>query len=141
MTGGAGRGGTPTGDLDGDGESSSGCTVTAAAAAVAVDRAAGGFWRGDDDDDRGPARDYHAALYYYYYYYDDNDDNVMSGGGHDYDRGIDVGLKRFLAFFYFGHVFNVFRKNVGKVQSGKQINEKHFQNNSNEIDLRFIMGS
>ena len=25
-------------------------------------------------------------------------------------------------------------KNVGKVQSGKQINKKHFQNNSNEID-------
>jgi len=49
-------------------------------------------------------------------------------------------------FFYFGHVFyvlNVFLfselfvffylKNVGKVQSGKQINKKHFQNNSNEI--------
>jgi len=41
-------------------------------------------------------------------------------------------------FFY---VFNVilfsqrllFKKNVGKVQSGKQINKKHFQNNSNEI--------
>jgi len=50
-------------------------------------------------------------------------------------------------FFYFGHVFlrfsklfyfpNVFyfKKNVGKVQSGKQVNKKHFQNNSNEIDL------
>ena len=25
-------------------------------------------------------------------------------------------------------------KNVGKVQSGKQINKKHFQNNSNEIE-------
>jgi len=47
-------------------------------------------------------------------------------------------------FIYFGHVFalltffnfrNVFyfSKNVGKVQSGKQINKKHFQNNSNEI--------
>ena len=46
---------------------------------------------------------------------------------------------------YFGHVFtffnvyfpNVFylKKNVGKVQSSKQINKKHFQNNSNEIDL------
>ena len=23
----------------------------------------------------------------------------------------------------------------GKIQSGKQINKKHFQNNSNEIDL------
>ena len=30
---------------------------------------------------------------------------------------------------------NVFFKNVGKVQSGKQINKKHFQINSNEIDL------
>jgi len=43
-------------------------------------------------------------------------------------------------FFYFGHVFyfpNVFlfKKNVGKVQIGKQINKKHFQNNSSEIDL------
>jgi len=57
--------------------------------------------------------------------------------------GIDV-KKRFYVF-YFGHVFNVltfflfskrflFKKNVGKVQSGKQINKKHFQNNSNEID-------
>jgi len=52
--------------------------------------------------------------------------------------------KRFLRFFYFGHVFtfltffyfpNVFyfKKKVGKVQSGKQINKKHFQNKSNEI--------
>jgi len=45
----------------------------------------------------------------------------------------------FVCFFYFGHVFCVFYlKNVGKVQSGKsgkQINKKHFQNNSNEIDL------
>jgi len=59
---------------------------------------------------------------------------------------IDV-KKRLLRFFYFGHVLftfltfffyfpNVFYfKNVGKVQSGKQINKKHFQNNSNEIDL------
>ena len=46
-------------------------------------------------------------------------------------------------FNAFCHVFNVFNvfskrfylKNVGKVQSGKQINKKHFQNNSNEIDL------
>jgi len=48
--------------------------------------------------------------------------------------------------FYFGHVFYVFNvffifqtffifKNVGKVQSGMQINKKHFQNNSKEIDL------
>ena len=56
-------------------------------------------------------------------------------------------------FFYvfvvvtFFHVFNVFLfskrfilflKNVGKVQSGKQINKKHFQNDSNEIDLWFF---
>ena len=49
--------------------------------------------------------------------------------------------KRFLTFF--GHVFTFLRllfserfllKNAGKVQSGKQINLKHFQNNSNEID-------
>jgi len=39
----------------------------------------------------------------------------------------------FLTFFYFPNVFCL--KNVGKVQSGKQINKKHFQNNSNEIDL------
>ena len=31
--------------------------------------------------------------------------------------------------FFF--IFN----NVGKFQSGKQINKRHFQNNSNEIDL------
>jgi len=38
---------------------------------------------------------------------------------------------RFLTLFYFPNVF--YLKNVGKVQSGKQINKKHFQNNSNEI--------
>jgi len=38
---------------------------------------------------------------------------------------------RFLTFFYFPNVF--YLKNVGKVQSGMQINNKHFQNNSNEI--------
>ena len=55
--------------------------------------------------------------------------------------------KRFLRFFIlvtfftFFNVFFIFQtffyflKNVGKVQSGKQINKKHFQNNSNEIDL------
>jgi len=58
---------------------------------------------------------------------------------------IDV-KKTFLRFFYFCHVFTFFKhffyfpnvfylKNVGKVQSGKQINKKHFQNNSNETDL------
>ena len=40
----------------------------------------------------------------------------------------------------FLNVFFIFRtffylKNVGKVQSGKQINKKHFQNNSNKIDV------
>jgi len=53
--------------------------------------------------------------------------------------------KTFLRFFYFGHVFYVFNvfyfpyvfilKNVGKVHNSKQIKKKHFQNNSNEIDL------
>jgi len=38
----------------------------------------------------------------------------------------------FLTFFYFPNVF--YLKNVGKVQSGKT-NKKHFENNSNEIDL------
>jgi len=39
-------------------------------------------------------------------------------------------------FSVFSKRFFLFLKNVGKVQSGKQINElKHFQNNSNEIDL------
>jgi len=43
-------------------------------------------------------------------------------------------------FFTFFNVFSyskrfLFKKNVGKVQSGKQINKKHFQNNINEIDL------
>jgi len=38
----------------------------------------------------------------------------------------------FLNYFYFPNVF-LFLKNVGKVQSGKHINKKHFQNNSNEI--------
>jgi len=37
---------------------------------------------------------------------------------------------RFLTFFIF-QTFFIFKKNVG----GKPINKKHFQNNSNEIDL------
>jgi len=61
------------------------------------------------------------------------------------DKSIDV--KTFFMFFLFWsrffYVFNIFLfskrffifENVGKVQSGKQINKKHFQNNSNEIDL------
>jgi len=56
-------------------------------------------------------------------------------------------VKNVFTFFKnFGHVFcvfdvfyfpnvSLFLKNAGKVQSGKQINKKHFQNNSNEIDL------
>ena len=40
----------------------------------------------------------------------------------------------FTFFFNFPNVFFIFQ-NVGKVQSGKQINKKHFQNNSNEIDV------
>jgi len=42
----------------------------------------------------------------------------------------------FLTFFSQTCLF--LKKNVGKVQSGKQINKKHFQNNSNEIDLWFF---
>jgi len=43
---------------------------------------------------------------------------------------------RFFTFFnvfLFSKRFFLFLKNVAKVQSGKQINKKHFQNNSNEI--------
>jgi len=43
-------------------------------------------------------------------------------------------VKNVFTFFYFPNVF-LFLKNAGKVQSGKQINKKHFQNNSNETDL------
>jgi len=39
----------------------------------------------------------------------------------------------FLTFFIFQTFFIL--KNVGKVKSGKRIIKKHFQNNSNEIDL------
>ena len=45
-------------------------------------------------------------------------------------------LVTFFTFFIF-QTFSIL-KNVGKVQSGKQINKKHFQNNSNEIDLCFF---
>ena len=52
----------------------------------------------------------------------------------------------FLSFFTCFDVFFLFSKrflkfflqNVGKVQSVKQINKKHLQNNSNEIDLWFM---
>ena len=66
-------------------------------------------------------------------------------------RGIisTIDVKTFFYVFNFGHVFYVFNvflifqtffilKNDGKVQSGMQINKKHFQNNSNEIDLWFF---
>jgi len=40
----------------------------------------------------------------------------------------------FLRFFYFGHIFlHLLFSKLFKVQSSKQINKKHFQNNSNEI--------
>jgi len=57
----------------------------------------------------------------------------------------------FFYVFYFGHVFLrfltfflifqtfLFLKNVGKVQSSKQINKNYFQNNRNEIDLMFFL--
>jgi len=41
----------------------------------------------------------------------------------------------FLTFFSFFKRFLFLKKNVGTVQSGKQINKNHFQNNSNEVDL------
>jgi len=54
----------------------------------------------------------------------------------------------FYVFFLFWSLFNVFNvffifqtfflflKDVGNVQSGKEINKKHFENNSNEIERR-----
>ena len=45
---------------------------------------------------------------------------------------------RFWRFVLFSKRFFLFLENVGKVQSGKQIDNKHFQNNSNEIDLWFF---
>jgi len=39
----------------------------------------------------------------------------------------------FVTFFIFQKF--LFLKNVGKVQSGKQIHKKHFQNNSKETDV------
>jgi len=49
--------------------------------------------------------------------------------------------KRFFCYFFIFVTFLtflfskrfLFKKNAGKVQSGKQINKKHFQNNTNEI--------
>ena len=37
--------------------------------------------------------------------------------------------------YFILQTFFLFLKSVGKVQSGKQINKKHFQNNSNDIHL------
>ena len=45
---------------------------------------------------------------------------------------LDTFFTFFNVFFIFQTLF-LFLKNVGKVQGGKQINKKHFQNNSNEI--------
>jgi len=36
-------------------------------------------------------------------------------------------------FLFFKRFVLFLKKNVGKVQNGKQINNKHFENNSNEI--------
>ena len=44
--------------------------------------------------------------------------------------------KAFFTFFYFP--LSRRAENVGKVQSGKQINKKRFHNNSNEINLWFF---
>jgi len=41
----------------------------------------------------------------------------------------------FQRFVLLSKRFYIFQKNVGTVQSGKQINNWHFQNNSNGIDL------
>ena len=57
----------------------------------------------------------------------------MVGGACKVTGGI-IDVKTFFTFFfYFPNVF--YLKNVGKVQSGKQMNKKHFQTNSNEVDL------
>jgi len=57
---------------------------------------------------------------------------------------LNIDVKNVFTFVYFGHVFTfltffIFQtffifKNVGKVQSCKQINKKHFQKNNNEIE-------
>jgi len=70
---------------------------------------------------------------------------ILVSTGIEAGKPIDV-KNVFYVFFYFGHVFTffnvffifqtfLFKKNIGKVQSGKPINKKHFQNNSNVIDL------
>ena len=66
-------------------------------------------------------------------------DRTNEGGGYAYTckKNFYVFLfwSRFLTFFYFPNVF-LFLKNVGKVQSGKQINKKHFQNDVNYAKKR-----
>jgi len=54
---------------------------------------------------------------------------------HSYRLHLIIDVKNvFYVFFILVTFFYVFIfKNVGKVQSGKQINKKYFQNNSNEI--------
>ena len=51
----------------------------------------------------------------------------------------DLFWSRFYVFYvlFIFRTFFLFLKNVGKVQSGKQINKKHFQNNSNEKTYDF----
>jgi len=44
-----------------------------------------------------------------------------------------VDVKNVFYVFLFSKCFFLFLKHIGKVPSGKQINKKHFQNNSNEI--------
>ena len=72
--------------------------------------------------------------------------HTAQGVGVERGRTISIDVKNVFYVFLFWSRFYVFilqtffilKKNVGKVQSGKQINKKHFQNNSNEIDLWFI---
>ena len=54
-------------------------------------------------------------------------------------KNVFTGFFILVTFFTFSNVFVIFQtffylKN-GKLQSGKQINKKHFQNNSNKKDL------
>ena len=63
--------------------------------------------------------------------------------GFECEHFVNTGSKLKKSFFSFFNIFLfskrfLFLKIVGKVQSGKQINKKHFQNNSNEKDLRFF---
>jgi len=53
----------------------------------------------------------------------------------DVKKHFNVVFFKFLSRFFIFQTLFLFLRNVGKVQSGKQVNKKHFQNNSNEIDL------